>query len=178
MNSPYRITQPLKRVGKRGEGKWQTISFEQLVEEIINGGNLFGEGEVEGLKTIRNLVDPINPKQPDLGMKANQLLVTFAGPEGRQPILQRFAQKSFGTINFSNHGAYCGAAYRAGSGAFMKDFDNQQHAKPDWDHAEFILFIGTSPAQSGNPFKRQARQLAKRRPDDNFSYVVVSLVWR
>ncbi|NBB66739.1 tetrathionate reductase subunit A [Mannheimia haemolytica] len=174
VNSPYRITQPLKRVGKRGEGKWQTISFEQLVEEIVNGGNLFGEGEVEGLKAIRNLVDPINPKQPDLGMKANQLLVTFAGPEGRQPILQRFAQKSFGTINFSQHGAYCGASYRNGSGAFMKDFDNNQHAKPDWDHAEFILFIGTSPAQSGNPFKRQARQLAKRRPDDNFSYVVVS----
>ncbi|WHP46427.1 tetrathionate reductase subunit A [Mannheimia bovis] len=174
INSPYRITQPLKRVGKRGEGKWQTISFEQLVEEVVNGGNLFGEGEVEGLKAIRNQQEPINPKQPDLGVKANQLLVTFAGPEGRQPLLQRFAQRSFGTINFSQHGAYCGASYRNGSGAFMKDFDNNQHAKPDWDHAEFILFIGTSPAQSGNPFKRQARQLAKRRPDDNFSYVVVA----
>lgn len=56
----------------------------------------------------------------------------------------------------------------------MKDFDDQQHAKPDWDHAEFILFIGTSPAQSGNPLKRQARQLAKRRADENFSYVTVS----
>ncbi|QLB19068.1 hypothetical protein A6B41_06235 [Mannheimia granulomatis] len=42
INSPYRITQPLKR----GEGKWQTISFEQLVEEVVNGGNLFCEGEV------------------------------------------------------------------------------------------------------------------------------------
>ena len=44
VNSPYRITQPLKRVGKRCEGKWKTISFEQLIEEVVNGGDLFGEG--------------------------------------------------------------------------------------------------------------------------------------
>lgn len=174
INSPYRITQPLKRIGKRGEGKWKTISFEQLVEEVVNGGNLFGEGEVEGLKAIRNLKDPIDPQQPDLGPKSNQLLVTFAGPEGRQPLLQRFTQKSFGSINFSNHGAYCGASFRNGSGAIMKDFNGNTHAKPDWDNAEFILFIGTSSAQAGNPFKRMARQLAKRRVDDNFSYVVIA----
>ena len=41
-NSPYRITQPLKRVGKRGEGRWQPISYEQLLEEIVEGGDLFG----------------------------------------------------------------------------------------------------------------------------------------
>ncbi|TDQ57961.1 tetrathionate reductase alpha subunit precursor [Mesocricetibacter intestinalis] len=174
MNSPYRITRPLKRVGKRGEGKWQTISFEQLIEEVVNGGNLFGEGEVEGLKNIRDIEQLIDPRSPDLGPKSNQLLVTFAGPEGRQPILQRFAQKSFGTINFSSHGSYCGASFRAGSGAFMKDFDNNTHAKPDWDNCEFILFIGTSPAQAGNPFKRQARQLAKKRTEDKFAYAVVS----
>ncbi len=174
INSPYRITRPLKRVGKRGEGKWKTISFEQLVQEVIQGGDLFGEGHVDGLKAIRNLDELINPQQPDLGPKANQLLVTFAGPEGRQPLLQRFANKSFGTLNFGSHGSYCGASYRSGSGAFMKDFDNQTHAKPDWDHCEFILFIGTSPAQAGNPFKRQARQLAKKRTEDNFNYVVVS----
>lgn len=56
----------------------------------------------------------------------------------------------------------------------MKDFNGNTHAKPDWDNAEFILFIGTSSAQAGNPFKRMARQLAKRRVDDNFSYVVIA----
>lgn len=174
INSPYRITQPLKRVGKRGEGKWQTISFEQLIAEVVHGGDLFGEGHIDGLNAIRNLTDLVDPQNPDYGPKANQLLVTFAGPEGRQPLLQRFATKSFGTLNFDSHGSYCGASYRCGSGAFMNDFSNP-HAKPDWDHSEFILFIGTSPAQSGNPFKRQARQLAKRRSDDSaFDYVVVS----
>ncbi len=56
----------------------------------------------------------------------------------------------------------------------MNDLANNAHAKPDWDHAEFILFMGTSPAQAGNPFKRQARQLAKQRTEDNFDYVVVA----
>jgi anaerobic selenocysteine-containing dehydrogenase len=55
---PYRLVKVLKRAGRRGENKWQTISFEQAVSEIVNGGNLFGEGHVEGLKDICVLRDP------------------------------------------------------------------------------------------------------------------------
>ena len=55
---PYRIVKVLKRAGKRGENKWQTIPFDQAVNEIVNGGNLFGEGNVEGLKDICVLKDP------------------------------------------------------------------------------------------------------------------------
>jgi tetrathionate reductase subunit A len=44
---PYRLVKVLKRAGKRGENKWKTIPFEQAVTEIVNGGNLFGEGEVD-----------------------------------------------------------------------------------------------------------------------------------
>lgn len=55
---PYRIVKVLKRAGKRGENKWQTISFDQAIEEIVNGGDLFGEGHVEGLKDICVLRDP------------------------------------------------------------------------------------------------------------------------
>jgi len=55
---PYRLVKVLKRAGKRGESKWQTISFDQAINEIVNGGNLFGEGQVEGLKDIWVLRDP------------------------------------------------------------------------------------------------------------------------
>ncbi len=60
---PYRITKVLKRAGKRGENKWETISFEQAIDEIVNGGYLFknvpGEENryVEGLKDIYVLRD-------------------------------------------------------------------------------------------------------------------------
>ena len=35
--SPLRVLEPMKRVGKRGEGKWQRISFEQLIAEVVEG---------------------------------------------------------------------------------------------------------------------------------------------
>lgn len=57
---PYRITQVLKRKPgtKRGAGQWITIPFEQAIDEIVNGGDLFGEGKVEGLKDVYALRDP------------------------------------------------------------------------------------------------------------------------
>ncbi len=102
------------------------------------------------------------------------MLVTNAGDDGRDTFIQRFAHQAFGTKNLGSHGAYCGLAYRAGSGALMGDLDKNAHVKPDWDNVRFALFLGTSPAQSGNPFKRQGRQLANARQRDDFNYVVVA----
>ncbi|QYX64177.1 tetrathionate reductase subunit TtrA [Shewanella putrefaciens] len=175
LDSPHRVTQCLKRVGKRGSGQWQSISFEQLLNEVVEGGDLFGEGQVEGLRAIRDITTPLDTNNPEYGPKANQLLVSNASDEGRDAIIKRFTFNSFGTRNFANHGAYCGFTYRAGAGALLDDLKKYAHLKPDWDHSEFLLFIGTSPQQSGNPFKRQARQLANARVNNsNFSYVVVS----
>lgn len=61
---PYRIVKVLKRAGKRGENKWQTIPFDHAINEIVNGGYLFKhvKGEenrkVEGLKELFALKDP------------------------------------------------------------------------------------------------------------------------
>src|SRR5690625_8047507 len=90
LTSPYRVLSPLKRVGKRGEGHWERISFEQLIKEVCQGGDLFGEGHVEGLQDIFDRQTPIDPQQPELGPRSNQLIVTDAGNEGRTPLLRRF----------------------------------------------------------------------------------------
>ena len=61
---PYRIRKVMKRAGKRGEGKWMSIPFNQAVDEIVNGGTLFkhvkGEEnrQVTGLKEVYTLQDP------------------------------------------------------------------------------------------------------------------------
>lgn len=34
---PYRVVKVLKRAGKRGENKWQTIPFEQAIKEVVEG---------------------------------------------------------------------------------------------------------------------------------------------
>lgn len=177
MNSPFRVLQPMKRVGARGEGKWQTISFEQLVQEVCEGGDLFGEGHVDGLRAIYDRDTPLDPDNPEYGARVNQFLFTDASNEGRTPLIQRFAAQSFGTVNFSNHGSYCGQSFRVGAGAALGDLKGMPHGKPDWDNARFGLFIGAAPAQAGNPFQRQARQLAEARvrpEEDSFTYVVVS----
>lgn len=174
--SPHRVLQPLKRVGKRGEGRWQTISFEQLVQEVCDGGDLFGEGHVDGLRAVRDTQTPLDPANPEYGPKSNQLVVTDSANEGRAALIRRFAGPAFGTVNVANHGSYCGQSFRVGAGAAMGSLAEMPHGKPDWKNASFGLFIGAAPAQSGNPFQRQGRELAeaRARPENTFRYVVVS----
>jgi len=174
--SPHRVLAPLKRVGPRGGGQWQTIPFEQLITEICEGGDLFGEGHVDGLRAIRDVETLIDADNPEYGPKSNQLLFTDASNEGRTPLIRRFAQQSFGTVNLSNHGAYCGQSYRVGTAAALGNLSGMPHGKPDWANSRFGLFIGTAPAQSGNPFQRQGRELAeaRTRAENTYRYVVVS----
>jgi anaerobic selenocysteine-containing dehydrogenase len=55
---PYRITKVLKRVGKRGENKWQVVSFDQAINEIVNGGSFADGSTTPGLKGIWAVQDP------------------------------------------------------------------------------------------------------------------------
>lgn len=54
---PYRIRRVLKRTGKRGEQKWESISFEQAIDEIVNGGTFADGSKTPGLKEIRAVTD-------------------------------------------------------------------------------------------------------------------------
>ena len=176
LTSPFRITSPMKRVGPRGSGRWQPISFDTLVKEVCEGGDLFGEGPVEGLRALRDLKTPIDPQAPELGPKVNQVGLLSSVNDGREMFVRRFLQQSYGSINMVGHGAHCGGAYRSGSGAAFGDLKAMPHAKPDFQNAEFIVFIGTAPSNAGNPFKRQAALLAKARTDGALKYVVVDPV--
>lgn len=176
VTSPFRVTTPLKRVGPRGSGRWEPIPFDRLVSEVCGGGDLFGEGPVDGLAALRDLKTPIDPAAPDLGPKVNQVAMITGVPDGRESLVQRFLQQAYGSINYVGHGSYCGGAYRAGSGAVFGDTKQQPHAKPDIANAEFVVFIGTAPSNAGNPFKRQATLISKARTDGALRYVVVDPV--
>ena len=58
---PYRVRRVLKRAGARGSNKWRSISFEQAIQEISEGGQLFADiGEnrvVPGFKEVVRLRD-------------------------------------------------------------------------------------------------------------------------
>lgn len=169
-----RVLKPLKRVGKRGENKWKEIEIEQLIDEITKGGDLFGEGEVEGLASIRDTKTPIDPKDPEKGPKTNGLCIIGTGDDGRKAFMQERFQKSFGTKNYQGHTAICGLSMRAGEAAYLSDFKKYPHLKPDFENTKYLLTFGTAPAQAGNPFKRQANLLVKSRLKGDAKCVAVA----
>lgn len=104
---PDRVTVPLKRAGKRGEGKWKAIGWDQLIKEVTEGGQLFAElGEtqnIEGLKAIHDTQTPLDPARPGLGPKSCQLVCLGGRGDGRGTG-SRFPG-AFGSINNYGHGA-------------------------------------------------------------------------
>jgi len=104
---PTRILTPLKRNGKRGEGKWKPITWEDALTETVEGGQLFkdlGDNTViEGFRQVRDLKTPIDSKRPEMGPKANQLVWIGGHFDGRGAIMTRFTN-AFGTVNNYGHG--------------------------------------------------------------------------
>ncbi|RYA24728.1 tetrathionate reductase subunit TtrA [Malaciobacter halophilus] len=174
INDKLRVLKPLKRVGKRGENKWIEIEIEQLLEEVTKGGNLFGEGEVEGLSSIRDLKTPLKQSNPEMGPKANQLCILGTGDEGRKAFMVHRFRNAFGTVNYQGHTSICGLSMRSGEAAYLGDFKKYPHLKPDFEYCEYLLTFGTAPGQAGNPFKRQAKLLTKGRVNENLKCVTIA----
>ena len=103
---PMRITVPLKRTDKRGQGKWKPVSWQELIDETVEGGNLFSDiGEdyvVDGFRKVRDNQTLIDPERPDLGTVSNQLVMNGGRGDGRG-ISGRFSG-AFGTVNNYGHG--------------------------------------------------------------------------
>lgn len=174
--SPHRVLKPLKRVGPRGSGQWEEIAWEDLIREVSDGGDLFGEGHVDGLSTLWDKETLIDADNPEFGAKVNQLVVMPGFKNGRLSFVARFAKMAFGTRNMVGHRSYCGLSMRAGYGAMMDNLKSHPHLKPDYRHVKFMLFIGTAPSNAGNPFKLQGTLMAKARADNGAKYVVVDPV--
>ncbi|MBR9728151.1 molybdopterin dinucleotide binding domain-containing protein [Shewanella intestini] len=184
VNSKQRITSVLKRVGKRGSQQWQRISYEQAVNEIINGGNLFGEGHVDGLAAI-NSDKLANPKDPLFGPASKQLLFSYNSEvQIRTNLLRRFASQYRASLGKKS--AYCGAQQRIGIQRVFKSgvFAGAAHAHPDIDFeagadgCEFGIYLGTTPSNSGNSLNTLGAQLAKARTEYGYQYIVVDPILR
>lgn len=193
---PYRLMRVLKRKPgtKRGEGKWITIPFEQAIEEIVEGGDLFGEGHVDGLRAVRALTDPeiaaemktevdaiwnekdpekkkelveefkakfkdyldtlIDPDHPDLGPKNNQFMFVWGRMKGgREDVVHRFVQESFGSVNMNGHTTICqGSLYFTGKAMSSKwnevkgafDSGDKFYWQADTGNSEFVIYVGTN----------------------------------
>ncbi len=96
--NPDRLLSPLKRVGKRGEGKWQKISWDDALDLLINGGEIAGR-KVKGLKTLRDEGHPEKFMFHYGRMK---------GSDGK--IIKDYFLTAYGTKTVGNHTSICESA--------------------------------------------------------------------
>ncbi len=149
---PYRIRVPLKRAGPRGSMQWKPISWDQLITEVVEGGQIFKElGEernVEGFKAVRSS-DPIDSSNPEFGSKSNQLVVFRGrGQPGRVEFWKRWMENAFGSTNFIAHDAVCANAVQTAH--FIVTDNALDQMRVDIKNARFIISFGDI-YQSGQP---------------------------
>jgi anaerobic selenocysteine-containing dehydrogenase len=152
---PFRVKQPLKRVGERGAGQWEAISWEQAFSEIA-----------AKLVQYRDLHTPIDPNAPELGPKVNQIV--FSGGRNQQSAFtDTFFKKIVGTVNYRHdHTSICEESHHVahelttgwGDAAPFLASGYKNHTKPDLPHAEFVLWFGTDPCSANFTFVPIARK--------------------
>ena len=124
--SPARLKSPLRRVGPRGSGQFEEISWE------------------EALQTATDWLAPIRKSDP-------RKLAFFTGRDQSQALTGWWAQQ-FGTPNFAAHGGFCSVNMAAGGiytlgGAFW------EFGSPDWDLTELFILFGVAEDHDSNPIK-------------------------
>jgi anaerobic selenocysteine-containing dehydrogenase len=160
---PHRLKQPLKRVGERGAGQWEAISWEQAFSEIA-----------AQLVQYRDRSTPINPAAPELGKKVNQIV--FSGGRNQQnAFTDVFFKNIIGTVNSRHdHTSICEVSHHVaheltcgwGDAAPFLTSGYPNHTKPDLPNAEFVLWFGTDPCSANFTFVAIARkfiEMAQRR---------------
>lgn len=148
-NQPDRITVPLKRAGKRGEGKWAPISWDQLIDELVEGGKLFADigedHEIEGFRALCDTETLIDPDSPELGPIANQMVMLGSRGDGRSNIGSRFSS-AYGTRNNIGHSATCGGSENAGYYAIEESY---RALCTDFTESEYAIACGMFPGANG-----------------------------
>lgn len=91
---PYRLRKVLKRTGKRGDNQWESISLEQAVEEIVNGGTFADGSSQPGIKEIYALRDPKAGKEM---AKAVDAILAEKDREKQKALVEEFK------VTFADH---------------------------------------------------------------------------
>jgi anaerobic selenocysteine-containing dehydrogenase len=129
INDPDRILHPLRRVGARGEGKWEKIGWKEAVELIAT--------------RIRAALEQDRRNE----------VVYHVGRPGNEGYVERVLQ-AWGVDGHNSHTNICSSGARFGY-AIWQGYDRPS---PDHANAEFILLI-SAHLESGHYFNPHAQRI-------------------
>ena len=154
MYNPFRIQNPLKRVGARGSGQWESISWDQALTEIADKLKPYYEAYDSSTYIGGHEV---------LGTLANQVAFSPGRLQhGQKEFTDRVYKYSFGTINARHdHTSICETTHHVGGDFFTEK--RKHHFKPDMLNSEYILWFGTNPLEANFPGQTLAKRMAKSR---------------
>ena len=124
--SPARLSQPLRRVGPRGSGEFEPISWE------------------EALSTATDWLSHIRSTDP-------RKLAFFTGRDQSQS-LTGFWASQFGTPNHAAHGGFC-SVNMAAAGIYTIGGSFWEFGEPDWENTRYFLMFGVAEDHDSNPIK-------------------------
>ncbi len=145
---PFRIARPLKRVGPRGSGKWTGISWNQALTEILEAGDLFGEGNLVGLRGIR---------RQEGGLK----FLAGRADWGALTFIKRFLSGFPGAALVRDDESQVMDASRIIAEQVFGPGKGSVDA--DYRTASVLISFGDAPLDSGLPLALPARQIADAR---------------
>ncbi|NRB03151.1 MAG: molybdopterin-dependent oxidoreductase, partial [Rhodobacteraceae bacterium] len=117
---------PLKRVGERGSGEFEEITWD------------------EALSIATGWLDPVRKDNPEK-------LAFFTGRDQSQSFTSFWAQ-NFGTPNYAAHGGFCSVNMAAG-GIYTMGGAFWEFGQPDWDHTKLFMLFGVAEDHDSNPIK-------------------------
>lgn len=139
--NPDRLLKPLKRIGERGEGKWQEITWEEAMDLILNGGEIAGN-KVKGLQTLRDEGTP------------EKFLFHYGRMTGSDwLIVNYYFLPAYGTSSVGDHNSIC---INAGSvGAY---YTGQAIPNASPENANLMVNFGSSFLEAGFSFIPSTRE--------------------
>jgi anaerobic selenocysteine-containing dehydrogenase len=132
---PERILYPLKRAGKRGEGKWQRVTWEEVLDDIA--------------ARIRQALQE----------ERHNEIMYHVGRPGHDGYMERVIQ-AWGVDGHNSHTNICSASARAGY-ALWGGFDRPS---PDYANARVILLV-SSHLETGHYFNPHAQRIIEGKMD-------------
>ena len=135
VTAPSRLRAPLKRVGPRGSGAFEEISWQEAFEIAVSW-----------LKPLRE--------------SAPEKLAFFTGRDQSQSFTSFWAQ-GFGTPNYAAHGGFC-SVNMAAAGIYTMGGAFWEFGQPDWDRAKLFLLFGVAEDHDSNPIKMGIGKLKER----------------